>query len=82
MEDNSFLPSCFDSHLYMCAHESVYHMCVGACGAQKRALGSLELKLQAVWGHLIGFWELNLGPLEEEDEKLLTTEPSLQILKT
>lgn len=81
MEDNSFLPSCFDSHLYVYVCEIVYHMCVGAWCAQKRAPCSLELKLQAVWGHLIGFWELNLDPLEEEDEKLLATEPSLQILK-
>lgn len=61
MKDKSFLPSCFDLYLYMCARESVYHMCVSACRAQKRAPDSLELKLQAVLGHLIGFWELNLG---------------------
>lgn len=70
MEVKSFLPSCFDLYLYMCACESVYHMCVGACGFPRVEItGSL--------GPL-----LNLDPLEEQDERFLTTEPSLQILKT
>lgn len=40
MKENSFLPSCFDLYLYVCACESVYHMYVGACGGQKRARDS------------------------------------------
>jgi hypothetical protein len=49
-------------------------MCVsGAHKGQKRALDSLELKLWAT----TGYWESNLGPLEEQPV-LLTTEPPLQ----
>jgi hypothetical protein len=49
------------------------------CRDQQRVSETLGLELQAVVSHPIdyGFWEPNSGPLEEQ-QALLSTEPSLQ----
>lgn len=43
----------------------------------REAIGSFGLELQKSLELLRGYWELNQGPLEEE-QVLLTSEPSLQ----
>ena len=48
----------------ICLLCGVCHMYVGALRSQ-RALDTLELELQAIVSHQCGFWELNLGLLEE-----------------
>ena len=45
----------------------------------REAIGSFGLELQKSLELLRGYWELNQGPLEEE-QVLLTSEPSLQPL--
>lgn len=56
---------------------SVCTLCVpGACGAQKRVLDPLALKLQMMCHHL-WYWEPKLGPLQEP-KALVTMETSLQ----
>ena len=50
----------------------VHHMCARACRDQKRALGILELELQVVVSCLVGCWESNPGPLEEQPVLLIT----------
>lgn len=51
------------------AHEGRYPQ------RQKRALGPLELELQAIGSYLMWVWEPNFSPLKEE-QVLLTTQPS------
>lgn len=52
----------------------------GAHRSQKRTPDlSEELELWVVVSHFCGFWELNLGPLQEQ-QFLLTIEPSPQLL--
>lgn len=52
-----------------------------ALEGQKRALDPLELELQAAVNHKHRCWELNSGPLQEQ-QLLLTTGPVLQPLPT
>lgn len=52
-------------------------VCVGAHCGQKRTLAPLELKLQAVVGHLIGVPGTKLGSLEEQPV-FFPTKPSVQ----
>lgn len=47
----------------------------GASGGQKK-VRPLELELQTVVCHWMWLWELNVGPLQEQ-EALLTPTPSL-----
>lgn len=58
----------------MCLCLSVYHLCAGAHGGEKRAVNPLELKWPGTW---CGCWELNSGPLKEQ-QVILTTEPPFQ----
>lgn len=51
-------------------------MCSYSRRSQQTSQDLLKLDLQ-VLGTQCGWWELNLGPLGEQDA-LLTTEPSLQ----
>ena len=44
----------------------------------RRVSNLMELELPAVMSHLAWCWELNSGPLQEQ-QVLLTTEPSLQL---
>ena len=48
---------------------------VGACEEQKRVSDAPELELMDESELLYGCWELNLGPLQEQ-QVLLTAEPS------
>lgn len=50
--------------LCICVCMSICHICVGSCGGQKRALDSLELKLQFIVSCYVGARELNSGPLK------------------
>ena len=46
-------------HLFMCAYVCLHaHLCARACGGQRRALGLLELELQATVSHLL--WVLGI----------------------
>jgi hypothetical protein len=40
--------------------------CMCDLKGQKRVLGPLELELQAAESHLRGCWELNVGPLQDQ----------------
>ena len=72
-----FFPLTERFHGEICFYLHVYATCVGDLGSQKRALGLLELELQIVVTAHYKCWELNLGPLEEQQAPL-TTEMSLQ----
>lgn len=61
--------------VYVC--EGVVHVNAGASGGQKK-VRPLELELQTVVCHWMWLWELNVGPLQEQ-EALLTPTPSLWV---
>lgn len=60
----------------------MYHICLcityvpGACGGQKRALDTLNMEFQTPVTHPYGYWDSNLGTLEEQP-MLLTDETFL-----
>lgn len=59
-----------------CLYVYVRIICLpGTCGSQKRVLASLELELWMMWDTM-WCWELNLGPLQEQ-QVLLIAEPAL-----
>jgi hypothetical protein len=60
-------------------HVHVPHTCLVSTEGQERALGALKLELQVVVSHVVGSGKPNLGPPQEQ-QVLLTTEPSLQSL--
>lgn len=67
-----FVILCVGCFAHMCAHTT----CVlGAYGGQ--VSHSLDLELQMLWATGRGYWELNSGPLEEE-QGLLTSEQLIQ----
>jgi hypothetical protein len=56
-------------YVYICAMCGYGHMSTGAHGYQKKALGPLELLLQAVVSHLM-CWELKAGLLQKTLQSL------------
>ena len=64
--------------VYTCMGVGYIHMCAGALRRHKRVKESLELELEAVVSHqrVHECCGPNSGPLEEQ-EVLLTTEPSV-----
>lgn len=62
----------------MCTYVPV-HMCMGACGHQKRASDALVLALQESMNQC-GWLEQNLSPLQVK-HSLVSTEPFLQPLE-
>lgn len=48
---------------YLCVYEHIY---LGPQGGQNWTSDSLELEIQSVVSHMAGYWEQNLGPLQEQ----------------
>lgn len=67
LKNNLLFISCIYTYMYK-------HMSAGTLGAQRRALDSLELELQAVENRLTGGSELGL-PLQAQSAKCLSQEP-------
>lgn len=56
---------------------SVCHTCAGSVGSKKRLRGSLGIGVTSGCELPSGFWDLDLGLLQDQQE-LLTAEPSFQ----
>ena len=56
------------------------HRCVsGACGDQKRVMGSSGTGVADNCELPCGCWEANLGPLQEQQVSPVSADPSLQL---
>ena len=65
----------------ICLHLCMRMMCVpGAHRGHKRVVGSPETGVMNIRELPCGCWELNLGPVQDQQD-LFTVEPSLQPLK-
>lgn len=60
---------------FLCVYVCICHMCALMHGIQRKVSGSSELDL--VMSQPCGCWDLNSGPLEEQ-QTLLTAKPFLQ----
>jgi hypothetical protein len=49
----------------LCVRVNACLMCAGVRGSQRSVSDLLELELCVTSAHPHGYWELNLGPLEE-----------------